>query len=57
MPDRLALRLHAFARTEHDDGAVQHAQAPLDFGREIDMPGRIQQIDVYVAPIEVTQAE
>ena len=44
-PDRFALRFDALAGAEHDDAAIEHAQAPLDLGREIDVAGRIDQID------------
>ena len=36
-PDRFALRLDPFAGAEHDHAAVQHAQAALHFGGEIDV--------------------
>ena len=36
-PDRLRLRLHAGDGAEHGTGAVEHAQAALDFDREVDV--------------------
>ena len=44
-PDGFALGLDAFAGAEHDDAAVEHAQAALDLGREIDVARRIDQVD------------
>ena len=52
-PNRFALRLDAFAGTEHHDAAIEHAQAPLDLGREIDVARRIDQIDDDVFPREL----
>ena len=49
-PDRLALSLDALPGAEDDDGAVQHAQAAFDFGREVDVAGRVDQVDVDIAP-------
>ena len=44
-PDRFALGLDPFAGAEHDHAAVEHAQAALDLGREIDVAGRVDQVD------------
>ena len=52
VPNRLALCFHAFARTEHDHRAIEDSQAALDFGREIDVSGRVEQVDIGVAPAE-----
>ncbi len=30
---------------KHDHAAVEHAQAALDLGREIDVAGRVEQVD------------
>ena len=46
VPDRLALGLDAFAGAEDHHAAVEHAQAPLDLGREIDVAGRVDQVDL-----------
>src|SRR5262249_17345805 len=35
---------------EHDDGAVQDAQAALDLDREVDVAGRVDQVQLEVAP-------
>ena len=40
-----AFEIRPFAGAEHDDRPVQHAQAALDLGREIDVAGRIEQVD------------
>ena len=46
MPDRFALGLDAFAGAENHHSAVQDAQAALDLGREIDVAGRVDEIDL-----------
>ena len=45
-PDRFRLRLHAAHGTQHRDGTVQHTKAALDFDREVDVPRRIDDIDL-----------
>ena len=52
MPDGFALGLDAFAGAEDHHAAVEHAQAPLDLGREIDVAGRVDQVDLDVLPGE-----
>ena len=54
-PNRFALGLDAFAGAEHHDAAIEHAQAPLDFGREIDMAGRVDQVDHDVSSRETAR--
>ena len=49
-PDGLRLRLDAGDRVEHRDGAVEHAQRALDFGREVDVAGRVDDVDAVLAP-------
>src|SRR5258708_101257 len=49
-PHRLRLRLHARDSVEYGDRAVEHAQAALHFGREIDVARRIDDVDGDVAP-------
>ena len=49
-PDRLRLRLDSAHRAKNRDRAVQHAQTALDFDREVDVAGRIDNIDPMVAP-------
>ena len=48
-PDRLRLRLDALAGVKHRNHAVQNAQRSLDLGREVDVTGRVDQVD-RVAP-------
>jgi hypothetical protein len=47
-PDGLALRLDAVATVEYGNRAVQHAQAAFDFNREVDVTGRIDDIDAML---------
>ena len=49
-PDRLGLRLDAGDGVEDGDRAVEHAQAALDLDREVDVPGRIDDVDAMAAP-------
>ena len=44
-PDGLALRLDPLDGREHDDGAVEHAERPLDLGGEVDVAGRVDDVD------------
>src|SRR5690606_23759952 len=44
-PDRFGLRLHAGDRAEHGDGAVEHAQATLDFDGEVDVARGVEDVD------------
>ena len=47
-PHRLGLRLHAGDRVEQRHGAVEHAQRALDFDGEIDVAGRIDDVDAVL---------
>ena len=49
-PDRLGLRLDAADGVEDGDGAVEHAQRPLDLDREVDVAGRVDDVDPVVLP-------
>ena len=49
-PHRLGLRLDAGDRVEHGDGAVEHAQRPLDLDREVDVARRVDDVDPVVVP-------
>src|SRR5204862_4464142 len=49
-PDGLRLRLAAGGRVAHRYGSVEHAQRTLDFGREIDVTRRIDDVDAVIAP-------
>jgi len=42
--------LHALDRIEHGDRAVEHAQRALDLHREVDVAGRVDQVDDVVLP-------
>ena len=52
MPDGFALGLDAFAGAEDHHAAVEHPQAPLHLGGEIDVAGRVDQVDLDVLPGE-----
>ena len=52
VPDGLALGLDAFPGAEDHHGAVEHPQAPLHLGGEIDVAGRVDQVDLDVLPGE-----
>src|SRR5712691_2622850 len=49
-PDGLRLRLNTCDRVEHGDGAVENAQRALDFGREVDVARRVDDVDAVVTP-------
>ena len=49
-PDRLGLRLDAGDRVEQRDRAVEHAQRALDLDREVDVAGRVDDVDAVIAP-------
>ena len=50
-PDRLGLRLDAGDAVEHGDGAVEHAQRALDLDGEVDVAGRVDDVDAVVVPV------
>jgi hypothetical protein len=49
-PDGFRLRLDAGDRVEHRDRAVEHAQRPFDFCREVDVAWRVDDVDPVIAP-------
>ena len=49
-PHGLGLRLDAGDRVEHGDGAVEDAQRALDLDREVDVAGRVDDVDAVVVP-------
>ena len=44
------MRLHPLHRIEYGYGSVQHAQGALDFYGEVDMPGRVDNVNAMLAP-------
>ncbi len=51
-PDGLGLRLHARDAAEHGDRAVEHAHGALDLGGEINVTGRINDVDTMRNVVE-----
>src|ERR1022692_955983 len=49
-PDSLGLGLHAGHAVEDRNGAVEHAQRPLDLDREVHVAGSIDQVDRVIPP-------
>jgi hypothetical protein len=47
------LRLHAADRAVHHAGAVQHPHRALDFDREVDVPGCIDDVDAVLGEVLV----
>ncbi len=50
-PDGLRLRLDARDRVEQRDRAIEHAQRALDLDREVDVAGRVDDVDSVAAPL------
>ncbi len=50
-PDGFTLRFHTLDGVKNDHAAVEHAERALDFGRKIDMAGRIDDIDLVAFPL------
>ena len=50
-PDGLRLRLHAGDGVEQRDRAVEHAQRALDLDGEVDVAGRVDDVDAVVLPL------
>ena len=50
-PDRLGLGLDPGDGVEDGDRAVEHAQAALDLDREVDVAGRVDDVDPVVLPL------
>ena len=51
--DGVRLGLHAGHATEHEHGAVEHAQGPLHLDGEVDVARRVDEVDVVVVPLAV----
>ena len=49
-PHRLRLRLDAVDGIEDHDATIEYAQAALDLDREVDVAGRIDNVDAMVVP-------
>ena len=49
-PNRFRLRLNACHTVEERYRSVEDPQAALDFGREIDVPGSVNDVDLVLAP-------
>jgi len=50
-PDRFGLRFHTRDGIEHRHRAVQHTKRPLDFHREVHVPGCVYDVDRVLAPV------
>ena len=50
-PDGLGLRLDAGDRVEHGDGAVEDPERTLDLDREVDVAGRVDDVDPVALPL------
>jgi len=50
-PDRFGLRFDAGIGIQQSNGAIENAQAPLDFNGEVHVTGRIDDVDALVVPI------
>ncbi len=55
-PDRLALGLDPLDGRKHDDSTVQDPQRALDLGGEVDVPGRVDDIDRERLAIDILPA-
>ena len=55
-PDGLGLRLDALVAVEHADGAVEHAQRTLDFDGEVDVAGRVDDVEALARARSVVVA-
>ena len=49
-PDGLGLRLNAGDTVEHGDRTVEHTQGTLDLDGEVDVAGRVDDVDLVVLP-------
>ena len=56
-PHRLGLRLDAGDRVEHRDRAVEDAQRPLDLDGEVDVAGRVDDVDPVSRHLQVVAAD
>ena len=49
-PNRFTLSLNTFNRTENDNGTVENSQTAFHFRREINVPGRVDDVDRVIIP-------
>src|SRR5581483_833404 len=52
-PDGFRLRLHAADGAQHEDRAVEHAQRALHFDGEIDVSGRVDDVEAMLVALAV----
>ena len=52
LEEQLGLRLHALGSAHDDHRAVQRPERAFDLRGEVDVAGRIDQVDVHVPPLE-----
>ena len=50
-PHRLGLRLDALVTVKHADGAVEDAQRALHLDREVDVAGRVDDVQALAEPV------
>jgi hypothetical protein len=55
-PNGLGLRLDAGDAVEHANRAVEHAKAALDFHREVDVAGRVDDVDAVLDAVTRPEA-
>jgi len=51
-PDGFALGFDSFSGREDNDSAVEYAQGAFDFGCEVDVTGRVDEVERMFLPIE-----
>src|SRR6185312_9529683 len=49
-PHCFTLRLHAHLAVKHRYGAIEHSQASLHFDREVNVTGRVNNVDTRSVP-------
>ena len=50
-PVGFGLRLDACNTIKHDNCAIEHTQRTTDFDVEVDVAGRVDQVDLHIAPL------
>ncbi len=51
--DRVCLALYAAHAAQHQHGTIQHAQCALHLNGEVNMAGRVDNVDVVARPLDV----